>query len=336
MSDVKVSVICITYNHAPFIRDALDGFVMQKTNFPYEVIIHDDASTDGTADIIREYAEKYPDIIKPILQTENQWSRGISISRNYTWPRIRGQYVALCEGDDYWTDENKLQRQSDFLDTHPDFSICFHPVVKRWQDASKPDTIFPSAKEHFYKNTLDINHLKRRNFIATGSVMYRWCLNNDYDRCPSGITPGDWYLHLLHAQHGKIYMLPSVMGVYRKHSGGIWIGADGTDDFYIKNGVPFIRFYRHFDQEFGDDHHVAIQDIMRQTIDASLRTRNYSVLTRLSSEFPELYNMMVRVPLGDGLRAYRSFRKYKLLFKILLILFLCAILFIFLFAYDVL
>ena len=106
-----LSICCVTYNHKKYIRQCLDSFLMQKTNFKFEIIIHDDASTDGTADIIKEYYEKYPDIIKPIFQTENQFSQGKSISKTFIYPRIKGKYVALCEGDDYWTDPYKLQKQ---------------------------------------------------------------------------------------------------------------------------------------------------------------------------------------------------------------------------------
>ena len=98
-----VSICCITYNHAPYIRQCLDGFMMQQTNFTFEVLIHDDASTDGTADIIREYESKYPDIIKPIYQTENQYSKGVKVSATFNFPRAKGKYIAMCEGDDYWT-----------------------------------------------------------------------------------------------------------------------------------------------------------------------------------------------------------------------------------------
>ena len=121
-----VSICCVAYNHVHFIRQCLDGFVMQKTNFPFEVLIHDDASTDGTQDIIREYEAKYPDIIKPIYQKENQYSKGVRVSLVYNYSRVRGKYVALCEGDDYWTDPYKLQKQVDFLEAHPDYVMCSH------------------------------------------------------------------------------------------------------------------------------------------------------------------------------------------------------------------
>ena len=124
---IIVSVSCITYNHAPYIRACLDGFLMQKTSFVFEILIHDDCSTDGTREIIEEYSKKYPDIIFPIFQTENQYSKGVrGMMARFNFPRSRGKYIALCEGDDYWSDPYKLQRQVDFLEANTDFSICFH------------------------------------------------------------------------------------------------------------------------------------------------------------------------------------------------------------------
>ena len=120
-----VSISCITYNHAPYIRQCLDGFIMQKTNFAYEILIHDDASTDSTSDIIREYENKYPDIIKPIYETENQYQKGVPIgSAVWNVPRAQGKYIALCEGDDYWTDPYKLQKQVDYMEQHPEIDLC--------------------------------------------------------------------------------------------------------------------------------------------------------------------------------------------------------------------
>lgn len=121
-----VSICCITYNHESYIRETIEGFLMQKTKFPIEVLIHDDESTDKAADIIREYENKYPDIIKPIYQFDNKYSKGISVSVTYNFPRARGKYIAMCEGDDYWTDPSKLQKQVDFMEVNPDCSLCFH------------------------------------------------------------------------------------------------------------------------------------------------------------------------------------------------------------------
>ena len=128
--DVKVtplvSICCATYNHERYIRDVIDGFLMQKTTFPIEIIIHDDASTDETARIVKEYAEKHPDLIVPIFQTENQYSKNKeSIFAWFVYPRSRGKYIALCEGDDYWVDPIKLQKQVDYLEKNGFWNSIF-------------------------------------------------------------------------------------------------------------------------------------------------------------------------------------------------------------------
>ena len=130
----KVSVLCATFNHEDYLRTTLDGFLAQKTNFPYEVLVCDDASTDSTADILREYAEKYPDIIRPFYQKENLYSRRINVYDTVFFPAARGEYIALCEGDDYWNDPEKLQRQVDWLDAHPEYSACVHNSIGHFTD----------------------------------------------------------------------------------------------------------------------------------------------------------------------------------------------------------
>ena len=124
---VQVSIICLAYNHEKYIKHCLDGFVMQK-GVTFEIIIHDDASTDKTADIIREYESNYPDLFKPVYQSENQFSKHIPFARKYLIPLVTGKYVALCEGDDYWTDPYKLRKQYDALENNPDSYMCLHRV----------------------------------------------------------------------------------------------------------------------------------------------------------------------------------------------------------------
>lgn len=248
----KLSIICLTYNHARFVRDALDGFVSQKTNFPFEVIIHDDASTDGTTEIIKEYERKYPDIIKPIYQTENQWRKAKTMSKTFVFPHVQGEYVAFCEGDDYWTDKNKLQKQVDFLDAHPECSICFHPVKVTWDDGRENDTIYPDATMLKKVGALNFENLLKRNFIQTNSVVYRWRFHKDsYDQIPDGVLPGDWFLHLLHAQIGQIGFLPEVMAVYRRNAGGIWTGAEVSPQWFCRFGKAYMRFWDSVEKQFG-------------------------------------------------------------------------------------
>ena len=127
MTNPLVSISCITYNHAPFIRECFEGFLMQKTDFEFEILVHDDASNDGTAEIIKEYEQKYPHLFRVIYQTENQYSKGIrGMMARFNFPRARGKYIALCEGDDYWTDPYKLQKQVDFLEGNEDVVVSGH------------------------------------------------------------------------------------------------------------------------------------------------------------------------------------------------------------------
>lgn len=120
-----VSISCVSYNHATFIRHCLDGMLMQKTSFPIEILIHDDCSTDGTTEIIKEYEAKYPSLIFALYENENQYSKGAWVD-GFNYRRAKGKYIAYCEGDDYWTDPLKLQKQVDFMESHTDYSVCFH------------------------------------------------------------------------------------------------------------------------------------------------------------------------------------------------------------------
>lgn len=141
-----VSIKCITYNHEKYIVDALDGFLMQKTNFPFEIIVHDDASTDKTADIIREYEAKFPMIVKPIYEAENQYSKHDGSIARIVNAQIKGKYVAYCEGDDFWTDENKLQMQFDAMEAHPECTICFNRVKMVSEDKTEGYAYIPRNK----------------------------------------------------------------------------------------------------------------------------------------------------------------------------------------------
>ena len=122
-----VSISCVSFNHEAYIARALDSFLMQETDFPFEILVYDDASTDRTQAIIRDYEEKYPDLIKPYYQTENQYSQGkYNVEGYFNYPRAKGKYIAMCDGDDYWTDKKKLQLQVDYMEAHPGCSMCFH------------------------------------------------------------------------------------------------------------------------------------------------------------------------------------------------------------------
>lgn len=171
-NDLMVSIRCITYNHEPYIRQCLEGFVMQKTNFRFEAIVHDDASTDGTATIIKEYAEKYPDIIKPIFETENQYSKHDGSIRRIMNEHTHGKYVAMCEGDDYWTDPLKLQKQVDFLERHNDYGLVYTNVDFYYQEQDTYiKNYFTSCKIKQPENFEE--HLINPGYIAPCTWLYR-------------------------------------------------------------------------------------------------------------------------------------------------------------------
>lgn len=207
-----VSVSCITYNHALYIRQCLDGFVMQKTTFPFEVLIHDDASTDGTAEIIKEYEKKYPYIIKPIYENENQWIKGRRGTRVFNYPRAKGKYIAFCEGDDYWTDPLKLQKQVDFLEAHPDYGLV-HGYVKSYNEKNKSfdDKLIGSDFK-------DADQIIIANRIVTLSVCVRMGLYSLYIK-EIASNPfwkmSDYPLWIYIALRSKIHFLNEVVGVYR-------------------------------------------------------------------------------------------------------------------------
>ncbi|WP_086228816.1 glycosyltransferase family 2 protein [Campylobacter sp. P0109] len=325
----KVSIICTTYNHKDFIGKALDSFVMQKTNFPFEVIVHDDASTDGTTEIIRDYEKKYPDIIKPIYQKENQFSQGKDIIIDCMLEYIQGEYVAMNEGDDFWIDENKLQRQVDFLDANPDFSVCFHPVKVVWEDNSQPESIFPTSDLRFHKDTLTLKDLLKHNFIQTNSVMYRWCLKKEMWP-QKRILPCDYLWHLLHAKHGKIGFLPQVMSVYRRNQGGIWTGAGETDEWFLRCGIPHIRFFQILESMFNIDQTNNIIYMGHRMIHILLQRKDFATIEQMSEEFSELWEKFIPSLLAknDHKKQRRLKRKisfFRLLSAILFIIILYLI-----------
>jgi glycosyltransferase involved in cell wall biosynthesis len=249
MKAPKVSVLCLAYNQIKFIRQALESVVSQKTDFDFEVIINDDASNDGTADVIREYQKKYPQIVKPYFQKENQYSKGVrGLTARFLLPRAAGEYIAMCEGDDYFTDTGKLQMQADFLDRNPGHSLCFHPVKVVYENNEAPDYIFPADRT---PSRFTLKELVRANYIQTNSVMYR---RAKYDGLPLDILPGDWFLHLYHAQHGRIGFLDRVMSVYRKHSGGIWWSTDANrEGFFRKHGPMHLAMYLEVFKMYGHE-----------------------------------------------------------------------------------
>lgn len=208
---LMVTIRCITYNHEPYIRQCLEGFIMQKTNFRFEAIVHDDASTDETANIIREYAEKYPDIIKPIFETENQYSKLDGSIQRIMSEHIHGKYVAMCEGDDYWIDPLKLQKQVDFLESNPKYSMCAHNAFVFYQQ--KNDVCLFNKTS--YSGELSVHDAIHAWKIPTASILVLSEIAKEYPSWLAVIYSGDYSLILRTLLKGKIYLNSDIMSVYR-------------------------------------------------------------------------------------------------------------------------
>jgi glycosyltransferase involved in cell wall biosynthesis len=217
-----VSVCCAAYNHEQFIKECLDGFLMQKTNFVFEILINDDASTDNTASIIKEYEKKYPDIIKPIYQKENQYSKEGNVYPRFNFPRAKGKYIAICDGDDYWTDPLKLQQQVDFLEVNSQYALTCGGYISKNLLTGENKTILQNKSNlkisEGYTFTLD--DMITQWITKSLTVVFRKSVLNlsilqQYKR------DRDIHLfyHIMVAKKG--YYFNNIFGVYNMHSGGV-------------------------------------------------------------------------------------------------------------------
>lgn len=240
-----VTILCITYNQESYIRQCLDGFVMQKTNFRYEAIVHDDASTDRTADIIREFAEKYSDIIKPVYESENQYSKHDGSLTRIMDEHTHGKFVAICEGDDYWTDPLKLQKQYDYMEEHPECSLCFHANYEL--KPSGEQTIHRPGKIKTFYAVQDII-LGGGGFMATNSMFYRSeYLKKEkrpvfWSNCPIGDLPTMLY----YSTKGKIGYIDDIMSVYRYQAQGSWSTTLNSVKKRWKHHLAILKMFDEF------------------------------------------------------------------------------------------
>ena len=224
---VQVSVYCLAYNHEKYIRKTLDGFINQKTSFKYEVYVHDDASTDGTAAIIREYEQQYPDIIHGIYQIENQYSKDDTrITRDFLLPNLNGEYIACCEGDDYWCNSNKLQMQYDIMRNHRNIGLCVGKVAVINEDGSPSMHNYPatSLKTGIIDNETFID-LVCTDFFQLSSFFFRAdafkeCLSTDYYEVSDvGDIPASLYLG---SEFEGVYYIDEIVSCYRLNSVSSW------------------------------------------------------------------------------------------------------------------
>lgn len=238
-NEIKVSVCVVTYNHAPYIRECLDNILMQETNFLFEVLVNDDCSTDGTTEIIREYENKNPDIIKPIYHDENMYNRHIGYYPNILFPMARGKYIACCDGDDYWTDNKKLQKQFDIMEQNPQYSLCHHRYsilangrVKDVNLDLPPVQNLIEAAETARIQTTAMFFRKPTESLRPNNFKHQYHIYQFF-----------WAIRL--AEFGDIYYINESMSIARSHEGGIYNGSNLCKKFQMSIGniINMIDWY---------------------------------------------------------------------------------------------
>lgn len=233
MINPLVTISCITYNHGKYIRECLDGFISQKVDFPFEIVIYDDASSDQTQEIIREFEEKYPNLIFPIYQTENQWSKGVKPTWEFNKPRWRGKYIAFCEGDDFWSDPFKLHKQVKFLEENPGYSGCctnfseideYGKLLKEfsWSGLKLEPKITQEIVLELYKPKLLTTLFRSEIFVSEFPEIFFKVFNADNFLCA------------IATNYGPIGFMNFNSGSYRVHNQGIWSGKTEIRQFEMQ------------------------------------------------------------------------------------------------------
>jgi glycosyltransferase involved in cell wall biosynthesis len=256
----KVSVCMVTYNQERYIAQAIESILEQQTNFDVEIVIGEDCSTDATRSIVVDLARRHPGRIRPLL---NETNLGPKPNFMQTFEACRGQYMAILEGDDYWTSPHKLQMQVDALDAHPNWAMCFHTAQMIYDDWQQAPTLWPGE---WNQEETTIVELFDSDFIPTSGVLFR---NRLFGRFPDWFAKlfiGDWPLHILNAQYGNIGFVPGVMSVYRVHGQGCWSRLDLTTQTKMALDV-LAALQGHFQGEYQEHIEASRLKICQRLID---------------------------------------------------------------------
>lgn len=246
MDEIMVSIVCITYNHEKYITDAIESFLQQKTDFKYEIIIHDDASTDQTSEIIKEYETQYPDIIQGIYEKENQYSKKKIRFMENVYSLCRGRYLAFCEGDDFWIDIGKLQIQVEWMESHPEYSLTSHNALLWNYSEGKVKSMnpFSSDKEVSVEETV----MQYNGNLPTASMVARREVVKHFKRFME-YSVGDFILQLCSLKEGKIYYFNRIMSVYRYMHTDSWCEKfSHNSEHHISHCVEMTKFLEEYDR----------------------------------------------------------------------------------------
>lgn len=275
---MTVSIVMITYNHTLYIKQAIESVLMQKTSFYFELIVSNDCSSDTTDEIISDVIKTNENGYK-IKYFSHQKNLGMMPNFIFSLAQCKGKYIALCEGDDYWTDPLKLQKQVDFLEKNTDFSICFHNVFIQNNEILKKDNL-----KKRIPSVTTIYDLAKNNYIHTPSVVYRRGLIPVFPDYFKESPIGDYLLHLLNAKYGKIKYIDEIMAVYRIHDSSYWSSKENEDqDIILINFMNNIKEY--FDTE--------TQNIFEKQI-IKLQYKKLTLLQKIKSKiFNDLFNSLL-------------------------------------------
>lgn len=293
-----INVVTLTYNQSRYIRQCIESVLAQRTSFPFTYIIADDGSDDGTAEIVREYAQKYPDRIVPVFEEH--------VSSRHTVRKMfeacRGKYVTLCEGDDYYTDPGRLHYMAEFLEARQECAACFHPVRVKVEGQPDQESLYPDLGRFTHlrgRDLFSLEDLLRANMVQTNGVMYRWRFRDGLpDWFRENVVPGDWYWHLLHAELGPFAWLNRPMSVYRRHAAGMWWNADYDKAIHLeRNARRELDFYReinaHFKGRYLEEIKAHVFNLLIQVIRHCAQSNDRLLLRRICCNYYQWYMLLL-------------------------------------------
>ncbi|MDE5832629.1 MAG: glycosyltransferase [Desulfovibrio sp.] len=293
-----ISVLMLTYNHGPYVAQAIESVLGQKTDFPFELIICDDASQDETQRIIKEFAAKDERVVLSIQPTNTKLGKNFADG----CAKIRGKYVAFCEGDDYWTAADKLQKQVSFLEANPDFSIAAHKVqildTQNQQPGATPAYIYKdctSDEQRIKDGVFFADEALANYYFQTGSLVLRWLFPDGFPHWYRKRMMFDHFLFMLHAVEGKIKYFDEPMSVWRRHGGGYsWLQTQDKGLFFQKEGEDWIKLYENMDKFFSRRFHFQIRErillALRAIADNCVKTGNIDQLRSLVNNYQHYFN----------------------------------------------
>ena len=290
-NQIMVSITCVAYNHEQYIGKALDSFLMQDTNFAFEILIHDDVSTDKTAEIIKEYEKRFPNIIKPIYQTVNQFSQGIN-PMSFLFPKVQGEYIAFCDCDDYWIDNQKLKIQVEEMEKYPDINMSFHPAYELFHGKREKILAKHADKEKIFSSKEIV--LGGGEFCPTASLVFRSQSLLDLPNSIKSMIPGDYPSQIIGSVNGGALYIDRCMSIYRLGDVGAWSSL--TIENSEKQKKHLLSFHNmlnivnnYLDKKFQKEideliYNSTLSFIKRRTVDISKRDEIFNLYKNIFSQ----------------------------------------------------